>query len=312
MTRPTASRSPTTARAGPSRWSRASSTTYPASVRCAARPCSSTSARWGSSASCRSRRDRGGAGHRAADGGGHRGCAGRGQHRARQVNTATVEIREHSHGRDRRVTPAEDATAEPGEVVVVTGMTGAGRSTAAKELEDLGYYVVDNLPPRLSPTSSGWSTRAAGDAADRGRRRRPVRRRSSTACRRCSPRAPPAGTRRCVFLEANDDVLVRRQEAARRPHPLQERRPAARRAPARADRAGRAARRRRPGHRHQHSQRAPAHRQDRRRVRHRRRPSPEGDASSASASSTASRSTPTWSPTCASSRTRTGCPSCAR
>ena len=34
-----------------------------------------------------------------------------------------------------------------GEVVVVTGMTGAGRSTAAKELEDLGYYVVDNLPP---------------------------------------------------------------------------------------------------------------------------------------------------------------------
>ena len=36
-----------------------------------------------------------------------------------------------------------------GEVVVVTGMTGAGRSTAAKELEDLGYYVVDNLPPTL-------------------------------------------------------------------------------------------------------------------------------------------------------------------
>src|SRR3954447_9390407 len=36
-----------------------------------------------------------------------------------------------------------------GELVVVTGMTGAGRSTAAKELEDLGYYVVDNLPPTL-------------------------------------------------------------------------------------------------------------------------------------------------------------------
>ena len=38
-----------------------------------------------------------------------------------------------------------------GEVVVITGMTGAGRSTAAKELEDLGYYVVDNLPPSLLP-----------------------------------------------------------------------------------------------------------------------------------------------------------------
>ena len=36
-----------------------------------------------------------------------------------------------------------------GELVVVTGMTGAGRSTAAKELEDLGYFVVDNLPPTL-------------------------------------------------------------------------------------------------------------------------------------------------------------------
>src|ERR1700752_5488449 len=38
---------------------------------------------------------------------------------------------------------------QQGELVVVTGMTGAGRSTAAKELEDLGYYVVDNLPPSL-------------------------------------------------------------------------------------------------------------------------------------------------------------------
>ena len=38
-----------------------------------------------------------------------------------------------------------------GELVVVTGMTGAGRSTAAKELEDLGFFVVDNLPPQLVP-----------------------------------------------------------------------------------------------------------------------------------------------------------------
>ena len=38
---------------------------------------------------------------------------------------------------------------ELGELVVVTGMRGAGRSTAAKELEDLGYFVVDNLPPEL-------------------------------------------------------------------------------------------------------------------------------------------------------------------
>ena len=43
------------------------------------------------------------------------------------------------------------STPQPGPLVVVTGMTGAGRSTAAKELEDLGYFVVDNLPPALLP-----------------------------------------------------------------------------------------------------------------------------------------------------------------
>ena len=43
------------------------------------------------------------------------------------------------------------APVQPGELVVVTGMTGAGRSPAAKELEDLGYFVVDNLPPSLLP-----------------------------------------------------------------------------------------------------------------------------------------------------------------
>ena len=41
------------------------------------------------------------------------------------------------------------AEQDRGELVIVTGMTGAGRSTAAKELEDLGYFVVDNLPPAL-------------------------------------------------------------------------------------------------------------------------------------------------------------------
>ena len=44
---------------------------------------------------------------------------------------------------------AEQEGAGTGALVVVTGMTGAGRSTAAKELEDLGYYVIDNLPPTL-------------------------------------------------------------------------------------------------------------------------------------------------------------------
>jgi UPF0042 nucleotide-binding protein len=110
-----------------------------------------------------------------------------------------------------------------GEVVVVTGMTGAGRSTAAKELEDLGYFVVDNLPPSLLPEierlvdeSHGPDQRIAV-VVD-------VRSGSFFAGLRThlAGRADATGRRTTLlFLDAADDVLVRRQEAARRPHPLQ-------------------------------------------------------------------------------------------
>ena len=108
-----------------------------------------------------------------------------------------------------------------GEVVVVTGMTGAGRSTAAKELEDLGYFVVDNLPPelvgdvvRLVDEKQGVSQPVAAVVDVRA------------GVFFDSLRAQLAAkfpTRRTtlLFLEASDDILVRRQEAARRPHPLQ-------------------------------------------------------------------------------------------
>jgi RNase adapter protein RapZ len=108
-----------------------------------------------------------------------------------------------------------------GEVVVVTGMTGAGRSTAAKELEDLGFYVVDNLPPsllrdvvRLVDESRGTSqpiavvvdvrSGAFFDSLQANLAQHAVGRDTTL-----------------LFLDATDDVLVRRQEAARRPHPLQ-------------------------------------------------------------------------------------------
>ena len=109
----------------------------------------------------------------------------------------------------------------PGELVIVTGMTGAGRSTAAKELEDLGYFVVDNLPPtlvrdvvRLVDDSRGIDQPIAvvvdvrsGSFFDslQANRHQQVTGRPTTL----------------LFLEASDEVLVRRQEAARRPHPLQ-------------------------------------------------------------------------------------------
>ncbi len=114
-----------------------------------------------------------------------------------------------------------EATPAPAELVIVTGMTGAGRSTAAKELEDLGFFVVDNLPPtlvrdvvRLVDDSRGVTQPIAvvvdvrsGSFFDslQANRHQGVTGRPTTL----------------LFLEATDDVLVRRQEAARRPHPLQ-------------------------------------------------------------------------------------------
>jgi len=108
-----------------------------------------------------------------------------------------------------------------GELVVVTGMTGAGRSTAAKELEDLGFYVVDNLPPtlvrdvvRLVDESRGYEQPIAV-VVD-------VRSGSFFDSLQANLAQGATGRRTTLlFLEATDDVLVRRQEAARRPHPLQ-------------------------------------------------------------------------------------------
>jgi UPF0042 nucleotide-binding protein len=100
-------------------------------------------------------------------------------------------------------------------------MTGAGRSTAAKELEDLGFYVVDNMPPsllrdvvRLVDESRG-SEQPIAVVVD-------VRSGSFFGSLQANLAQGATGRRTTlVFLEATDDVLVRRQEAARRPHPLQ-------------------------------------------------------------------------------------------
>src|SRR3954452_13827270 len=109
-----------------------------------------------------------------------------------------------------------------GEVVVVTGMTGAGRSTAAKELEDLGYFVVDNLPPQLVADVVRLVDETRGP-------RQPIAvvvdvRSVSFFAGLQEVLAQGSTGRRTtlLFLECVDDVLVRRQEAARRPHPLQE------------------------------------------------------------------------------------------
>jgi UPF0042 nucleotide-binding protein len=108
------------------------------------------------------------------------------------------------------------------EVALVSGLSGAGRSTAAKVLEDLGWFVVDNLPPELIATMVDLGARARGDIA-RIAVVMDVRSRAFTAdlgavikdldARGYKPRL--------LFLEATDAVLVRRFEQVRRSHPLQ-------------------------------------------------------------------------------------------
>jgi len=107
-------------------------------------------------------------------------------------------------------------------LAIVTGLSGAGRSTAAKCLEDLGWFVVDNLPPSLLPTMAELGGRSQG-AVSRIAAVVDVRSRAFTSDlqaaiddldqRGLSPRV--------LFLEAAEDALVRRFEGVRRPHPLQ-------------------------------------------------------------------------------------------
>ena len=109
----------------------------------------------------------------------------------------------------------------PGEVLIVTGMSGAGRSTVANALEDLDWYVVDNLPPRMLRPLLDLTERAAG-AVPKVAVVVDVRGRSLFGDLPEAMRALQAdGQVRVVFLDASDAVLVRRFEAVRRPHPLQ-------------------------------------------------------------------------------------------
>ena len=123
-------------------------------------------------------------------------------------------------GPPRRISmrTADDKT----DIVIITGLSGAGRSTAAKALEDLGWYVVDNLPPSLLPTMVDLAARTNGAvsrmAAVIDFRSRAFSTDLKSAVSELAARGAAA---RIVFLEAADDTLVRRFDSERRPHPLQ-------------------------------------------------------------------------------------------
>lgn len=108
------------------------------------------------------------------------------------------------------------------DITVVTGMSGAGRSAAADVLEDLGFFVIDNLPPALIPK-----------VAELGRGREGTSRFALVVDTRAGDFLPElesalaelreTGARtRVLFLDASDEVLVRRFDATRRRHPVAE------------------------------------------------------------------------------------------
>src|SRR5215472_15426056 len=109
------------------------------------------------------------------------------------------------------------------EIVVITGMSGAGRSTAAKALEDLDWFVADNLPPTMLVTMLDLARRARS-AVPRVAAVVDLRSRAfSTDLKSAIAELNASGAHPfVVFLEAADDTLVRRFENVRRPHPLQE------------------------------------------------------------------------------------------
>jgi len=105
-------------------------------------------------------------------------------------------------------------------VLVITGMSGAGRSTASDTLEDLGWYVIDNLPPALIGPVTELAA-APGSSVSRLCLVTDVRGREFFAdLEGAIAELRAAGSDvRIVFLEADDDVLVRRFEETRRRHP---------------------------------------------------------------------------------------------
>ncbi|MHA7127468.1 RNase adapter RapZ [Janibacter indicus] len=113
------------------------------------------------------------------------------------------------------------------EVVVVTGMSGAGRSTVGNVMEDHGWYVIDNLPVTLLPDLLRLSSERTQDLAASGQ---PVRvgivldvraQGFDTLTAALATLRDRGWLTHLLFLEATNESLVRRFESVRRPHPLQ-------------------------------------------------------------------------------------------
>jgi RNase adapter protein RapZ len=111
------------------------------------------------------------------------------------------------------------------QIVLLSGLAGAGKTTAARALEDLGFFVVDNLPPQLIETLIHLADTAGGGGGDGVKRLAFVADAREQAFLQGFPetwaRLRASGHKLLlVFLECTDDVLVKRFQETRRRHPL--------------------------------------------------------------------------------------------
>src|SRR5262249_60249639 len=140
------------------------------------------------------------------------------------AGTRPGQRRQHRRGNVSTAQGDEAAMASPpADVVIITGMSGAGKSTTAKSLEDLDWYVIENLPPGLLPTMVDLAMRASGPlpriaAVIDLRSSRAISTELESSIRELATR----GIRpRVVFLEARDETLGRGFEHAGGPHTRQ-------------------------------------------------------------------------------------------
>ena len=107
------------------------------------------------------------------------------------------------------------------EVLLVSGMSGAGRSSAARALEDIGWFVIDNLPPRM--LAAAFELMAERSDTDRVAVVVDVRggRLFDELESAIGELVSRGVDLKVLFLESTDEALVRRFESTRRPHPLQ-------------------------------------------------------------------------------------------
>jgi RNase adapter protein RapZ len=121
----------------------------------------------------------------------------------------------------KRADPAapRDSTPEISELIIITGMSGSGKGSVLRALEDLGYYAVDNLPVDLIPTFA----ELVRDSASIRRAALVVDVREGSGLRRFPAiyrKIRSSVNTRLLFLEADDQALMRRFSETRRPHPL--------------------------------------------------------------------------------------------